>query len=101
MPIDQLITLIRVEVQVNRIRLVKLPGLNVARQLYHLLDRIGLEQILIIQMVEQDVEALLRVHNVRTVVRGHFGLDALDFRVQEFVDRTRGVGDVGSVAGRC
>ena len=78
-----------------------MPSLNVASKLIHLLDRVGLEKVLVVEMVEQDVEALLGVGNMLLVLRRSLRLHALHVGIEDLVDGTRCVGNVRPIAGGC
>jgi hypothetical protein len=76
-PIASLISLVRHQVREDRACLVILSGLNVASQLVQLLDRVRLDKVLIVQVVKQNVESSLSVHNVLPVLGRCLGLDTL------------------------
>jgi hypothetical protein len=62
-----------------------------------LLDSVGLEEILVVEMIEQDVEALLSICDVLFVLCWCSGLDSLQVGVKDLVDGTRCVRNVRSV----
>jgi hypothetical protein len=93
-PVTALVRLVRHQVRENCHSVVVLLGLDAARQLVHLLDRVRLEQVLVVQVVEEDVESLLGVGNVLLVLRRCLGLYALQFCLQNLVDGTRCIRNV-------
>jgi hypothetical protein len=98
-PITPLIRLICHEIRENGNRSIILLSLNLGRQLIHLLDSIRLEQVLVVEMVKEYVQALLRVGDVLFVLSWCLGFHALEVCVEDLVDGARCVGDVRSVAG--
>ena len=67
-PVATLIRLIGHQIRKYCDRSIILLGLDVSREFVHALDSIGLEQILVVKVVKQDVEALLGICNVLLVL---------------------------------
>lgn len=74
-----------------------MPALDVARQFIHQLDRVWLQQIFVIEMIKEDVEAFLGVGHMLLVLCGSFCLYALHIRIKDLVDGTGSMRDVRSV----
>ncbi len=68
-PLPALVRLVRQHVQMDRLRRVVVARPQRLGQLLHALDRVRLEQVLVVKMVKEDVEPLLRVDDVRFVGR--------------------------------
>jgi hypothetical protein len=100
-PVAPLIRLVRHQVRENGSGLIILSSLKVARQLVQRLDRVRLEQILVVEMVEQNVEALFGIDNVLLVVCWRFRLHTLHLNFEDLVQWTGNIGDVSAVTGGC
>jgi hypothetical protein len=85
-PVTALVRLIRHQVREDRHGVVVLLCLDTACQLVHLLDRVRLQQVLIVQVVEENVESLLGVGNVLFVLCRGLGLYALQVCLQNLED---------------
>jgi hypothetical protein len=93
-PVAALIGLVGHQLREDGNSRVKLLALDVGRQLIHLLNRVRLEEILVVQMVKQNVESLLSVGNVLPVLCGSLALDSLKLCIENLIDRSRSIGDV-------
>jgi len=78
-----------------------LPLRNRTRQLAHLLNRVRLKQVLVVQMIKEDIESLLCIEDLGTELRWCARLDALHFRVEDLQNWLRLRRDVGAVARCC
>lgn len=100
-PVAPFIVFVRHQISEECDCLIILPGLDVSSQLVHRLDCIGLEQILIVQVIKQNVQPFLRVCDMRLEVRWRFGFHALHVSVENFVDGTRRLWNVGPITSGC
>jgi hypothetical protein len=66
-----------------------------------LLDSVGLEQVLVVEMVEQDVEALLGICDVLLVLCWCPCLDSLQVCIEDLVNGTRCIRNMRSVTRSC
>lgn len=78
-----------------------ITGLDCASQVLHILDGVGLEQVLVVQMVKEDVQATLSIVDLDLERRGGSGLDARHICRQDFEDRLCVGRDMGTVTGGC
>ena len=67
----------------TRLRLFKVLLLDVLGNLYHLLHGIGLKKILVVEMVEQDVDALFHVVDLGLEILRCHSLDTRDGRCEQ------------------
>ena len=98
-PIPTLIHLISHNIHMYPLCLFKIPLPNGLRQLNHTLHRILFQQVLVVKMIEEDVEAFLCVVDLGFEGGRGFGFHALHVVGQDFVDGSCGGGDVCSVSG--
>lgn len=93
-PVASFVCFVRHQIRKDSNGLIILPGLNVACQLVQFLNRIGLEKIFVVEVIEQNVKSLLSVYYVLLVLCWRFGLDALHVCVKHFVNPAGSVRDV-------
>lgn len=84
----------------ERLRLIPLLVVHVLGHLHHLLHRVGLQQVLIVEVVEEEVDALLHVLDLGLEALRRHGFDACDFGGEKVDDGLCFCGDVGPVAPR-
>lgn len=76
-----------------------ITGLDCASQVLHILDGVGLEQVLVVQMVKEDVQATLSIIDLDLERRGGSGLDAGHVCREDLEDRLCVGRDMGTVTG--
>jgi hypothetical protein len=87
------------DLRLQRLCSLKVLGLQRLGQLDQLTDRILFDQVAVVEVVVEDVEALLDVRHVRFEGGRRAGFDAGEFGREDGVDGLRGGRDVGAVAG--
>ena len=98
-PVTALVVFVRHQIREVGLRCIVLSSLDIVGKLSHLLNSIGLEQVLVVEMVEQDVQSLLGIGNVLPVLCWSLGLDTLQVGLKDLIDGTRRVGNVRPVTG--
>lgn len=63
-PVTALVGPVGHDVNVNSARGIVVTGLDSAGQVRHILDRVGLEQVLVVQVVEENVQPALSIVNL-------------------------------------
>ena len=99
-PVAALIRLVRHYVRKDDTSLVIVAGLDVVRQVVQLLNGIRLD-VFIVEVIEQDIEALLSVNHVGFELLRCLRLDTLHICVQDVKDRLRSSRNVRPVAASC
>lgn len=100
-PVTTLIRAIGQNVHVDVLGRLVVPGLDGLGQLDHVSDRVGLQQVLVVEVVEEDIQSPLRIVNLRLERRRRTRLDSLHVCRQNLIDGHRVRGDVGTVTGCC
>lgn len=78
-----------------------LARLQRLRKLKYNIDRIWLEKVLVVEVIEQDVETFLGVGHLCFVARGCAALDTEHFVAEDLVDWLCVGWDVAAVSGGC
>ena len=85
-PIATLIILVDVQIRKDGDGIIVLSCLDVTSELVHRLDRVGLQEVFIVQVVKQNIKSLLSIGNVLLVLGWRASLDTLHLCLEDFVD---------------
>jgi hypothetical protein len=99
-PIATLIILVRHQVREDGSGLIVASGLYVGCQRSHRLDSVRLQKILVVQVIEEDIQALLCVGDVLFVLSWGASFYALHICLEDLIDRTGCGWDMGAITRR-
>lgn len=100
-PVAALFDFVRVHVHLDFAGTLEVPALQSSSQFADLRDGVWLQEILVVEVVKQDIESLLRVNNLSLERGGCSSFHTCHLRGQDFEDWLCRWRDVRSVAFGC